>query len=72
MNPNWYLAYEMFKQREAEMLRRLDRIKPWTTEEKKKGASGLFGAGVWHALGRSLLSWGNALSGSASKSCKDC
>ncbi len=24
MNVNWYLAYEMFKQREAEMLRRLD------------------------------------------------
>ena len=27
MNVNWYLAYEMFKQREAEMLRRLDRTK---------------------------------------------
>lgn|GEM_PF-3827437 len=72
MNPNWYFAYEMLKLREAAMLRRLDRIKPWATEEKTNGGSGPFGARVRNALGRRLLSWGNALSASASNSCKEC
>lgn len=72
MNPNWYFAYAMFKLREAEMQRRLDRIKPWATEEMKNRGSGLVWARVRKAIGRRLLTWGNALSASASESCKDC
>jgi len=72
MNDNWYLVYVMFKQHEAEMLLRLERTKPWWKEENDSRAWGPIKARVRDALVRKLSSWANALSASASESCKDC
>ena len=72
MNGNWYSTYVIFKQREAEMLLRLERIKPWWKEKNDSRAWGLIEARVRDALARKLLSWVNALSASAPESCKDC
>ncbi len=72
MNDNWYSAYVRFKQHEAELLLRLERSKPWLKEEHTNRGWGLITARVRDALVRKLLSWVNALSASASESCKDC